>query len=79
MASKRKITTRTPQFGQSRSKSFNTTKRTFKLNMQSKRFYVPAIDQWVKVTLTTSDMKTVDKIGLVAFLERNGRTLKSLL
>lgn len=79
MASKRNISTRTPQFGQTRSKAFNTTKRTFKLNMQSKRFYVPALEQWVRVTLSTSDLKTVDKIGLEAFLHRQGRTLKSLL
>ena len=79
MASKRNISTRKPLFGQTRSKAFNTTKRTFKLNMQSMRFYVPELGQWVRVTLSTSDLKTVDKIGLEAFLQRQGRTLKSLL
>lgn len=79
MPSKKRITNRTPQFGQARSKAFNTTKRTFKLNLQSKRFFVPSLGRFVKVTLTTSDLKTVDKIGLEAFLKRNGRTLESIL
>ena len=79
MSSKRKVTNVTPQFGQSRSKAFNTVKRKFMPNIQTKRIFVPEVDQWVKVRVTAKEIKTIDKIGLPAFLKRQGKTLKSLL
>lgn len=79
MASKRNISQVTPQFGQSRSKAFNTTKRTFKPNIQTKRIFVPELGQTVRVRLTAKEIKTVDKVGLVAFLKRQGKTIKSIL
>jgi large subunit ribosomal protein L28 len=79
MSSKRKITNVTPQFGQSRSKAFNTVKRKFKPNIQTKRIYVPELDQFVKVRVTAKEIKTIDKIGLATFLKRQGKSLKSLL
>ena len=79
MASKRKITQTTPQFGQSRSKAFNTVKRTFKPNLQNKRIFVPELDRFVKVRITAKELKTIDKIGLREFMERQGKTLESLL
>jgi large subunit ribosomal protein L28 len=79
MPGKKRVTTRKPQFGQSRSKSFNTSKRQFKLNLQTKRYYVPELQQWIKVRLTTSDMKTVDKIGIVAYLKAHGYNPKHFL
>jgi large subunit ribosomal protein L28 len=79
MPSKIRVTNRTPQFGQARSKAFNTTKRLFKLNMQTKRYFVPEIGRTVRVKVTTSDMKTIDKIGIVAYLKKNGFSLNQLL
>jgi large subunit ribosomal protein L28 len=73
------VTNRTPQFGQSRSKAFNTTKRLFKLNMQTKRFFIPELNRTVKVRVTTSDMKTIDKIGIIAYLKKNGFSLNQLI
>jgi len=79
MPSKKRITAKKPMFGQSRSKAFNTVKRKFKLNMQTKRIYVPDLDRMVKVRVTAQELKTIDKIGLRAFLKRQGRTVESLL
>lgn len=79
MANKRKITRVKPQFGQSRSKAFNTVKRKFKPNLQSKRIYVPSLDRHVRVYVTAKEIKTIDKIGLEAFLKRQGRSIESLL
>lgn len=79
MPSKNRVTTRTPQFGQSRSKAFNTTKRLFKLNMQTKRFFIPELNRTVKVRVTTSDIKTIDKIGIIAYLKKNGFSLNQLI
>jgi len=79
MPSKRRITNKKPMFGQTRSKAFNTTKRQFKLNIQSKRIYVPELDRKVRVHVTAQELKTIDKIGLVEFLKRQGRSINSLL
>jgi len=79
MPSKRRITAKKPMFGHSRSKAFNTTKRQFKLNIQSKRIYVPELDRHVRVKVTAQELKTIDKIGLMAFLKRQGISIKSLL
>jgi len=79
MSSKRKITGVKPQFGQSRSKAFNTVKRKFKPNIQNKRIYVPELEQFVRVQVTAKEIKTIDKIGLAEFCKRRGISLKSLL
>jgi len=78
MPGKQKITTRKPQFGQSRSKAFNTVKRKFKLNMQTKRIWVPEENKFVRIKVTAKELKTIDKIGLMAWLKRNNMTLKQI-
>ncbi len=79
MASKRKITTQKPMFGNLRSHSLKATRHKRALNMQSKRIYVPEVAQFVRVQVTTSDLRTIDKIGLPEFLKRQGRSIKELL
>ena len=79
MASKRKISNVTPQFGQSRSKAYNTVKRKFAPNMQTKRIFVPELEKFVKVRVTAKEIKTIDKIGLREFLKRQGKALESIL
>ena len=78
MASKRKISAVTPQFGNNRSHSLKATRRQFNPNYQSKRLWVPEIKQFVKVTVTASELRTIDKIGLHAFLKKRGMTVKDL-
>lgn len=79
MASRRKITQTKPMFGQSRSKAFNTVKRKFKPNLQWKRIWVPEVERFVRVRVTTRELKTIDKIGLPEFCRRNGIKFESLL
>lgn len=79
MSSKRKITQVTPQFGQSRSKAYNTVKREFKPNIQTKRIFLPEKGIFVRVRLTTKELKTVDRIGLDAFMKRQGKSVEYLL
>jgi large subunit ribosomal protein L28 len=79
MAGKTKITGVKPQFGNARSFSMRATRRKFNPNIQNKRIYVPEINDFVQVRITVSELKTIDKIGLQAFLDRRGVTLKSLI
>jgi large subunit ribosomal protein L28 len=75
---RRKVTTAKPMFGNHRSFSMHSTRRKFNPNMQNKRFFVPELDKWVRLRVSTSEMKTIDKIGLRAFLKRRGFRLESL-
>ena len=78
MASKRKISTVKPQFGNNRSHSLKATRRQFKPNYQSKRLWVPELDKFVRVKVTAGELRTIDKIGLRSFLKRQGLTLKDI-
>lgn len=79
MTSRTRVTHRKPQFGQKRSHALNTSKRLFKLNMQTKRYFIPELERWVKLRLTANDMKTVDKIGITVYLKERGFSAKSLV
>lgn len=79
MPGRHKITDRKPLFGRQRSHAFNTSNRKFKLNMQNKRFFVPELGRSVRVQVTAQEMKTIDKIGLLAFLKRRGIKVERLL
>lgn len=79
MAGKTKISAAKPQFGNQRSFSMRATRRKFLPNMQNKRIFVPEIGQYVQVKISVAELKTIDKIGLMAFLKRRGLSIKSLL
>ena len=40
------------------------TKRRFTPNLMKKRFYLPEEKRWITLTLSTSAMRTIDKIGI---------------
>ncbi len=54
------------------SHSNSHTLRWQKVNVQRRRLWVPELKRHVSLKLTTSDLKTIDKIGLLAFAKRHG-------
>lgn len=48
------------------------TKRWQHINVQSRRLWVPELGKFVRLNVTTRDMRTIDKIGLVAYAKRHG-------
>lgn len=68
-----------PMYGNNKSFSQKRTKRKFKPNMQNKRIFVPELGRIVRVRVSTSELKTIDKIGLKAFLDRRGLTLNQVV
>jgi large subunit ribosomal protein L28 len=48
------------------------TLRWQKVNVQRRSLWVPELGRQVSVQLTTSELRTVDKIGLLAFAKRHG-------
>ena len=63
------VTGKTPMSGNNVSKAINKTKRRFNANIISKRFYIPEEDRWVKLKVSTSVLKTINKKGISAVLK----------
>lgn len=63
------ITGKKVQFGNNVSKAINKTKRRFNANIISKRFYIPEEDRWVKLKVSTSVLKTINKKGISSVLK----------
>jgi large subunit ribosomal protein L28 len=45
------------------------------LNIQTRRVWVPEAGRFVTLNLTTRDIRTIDKIGVVAYAKRHGVSL----
>lgn len=56
--------------GNSVSHSNRKTKRTFQPNLQTKRFYNEEEKKWVVLKVSTSGIRTINKIGLAEALKR---------
>ena len=48
------------------------TKRWQNVNIQNRRVWVPEFGRFVTLKLTTRDIRTIDKIGVVAYAKRHG-------
>jgi large subunit ribosomal protein L28 len=69
------LTGKRPVAGNNVSHSNMRTKRRFEPNLQKKRYYIPELDKWVKLRISTSAMRNINKIGLFEYLkdlERKG-------
>lgn len=45
------------------------TIRRFEANLQKKRFYIPEVDKWVTLKVSTAALRTIDKLGLYEYLK----------
>lgn len=50
------------------SHSHKKTKRRFYPNLQLKSFYIPEIDKTIKVKISTSALRTINKKGIYQYL-----------
>ena len=69
------LTGKRPISGNNVSHSNRKPKRRFLPNLQKKRYYVPETDQWVTLRVSTSAMRTINKLGIYDYLmklERKG-------
>lgn len=62
------VTGKAPMVGHHVSHANNKTKRRFMPNLQYRRFWVESENRWVRLRLTTTGLRTVDKIGIDAVL-----------
>ena len=64
------LTGKRPIAGNNVSHSNRKTKRRFVPNVFKKRFYIPEEDKWVTLKVSTSALKTINKIGISAALKQ---------
>ncbi len=69
------VTGATPGFGHRISHSHQRTKRRFGVNVQQRRYWVPSLRRYVRLTVSARGIKTIDARGIdvvVAELLRKG-------
>lgn len=74
-----KITGKRPLTGNNVSHAHNRTKRRQYPNLQSKRIYVPELDKFVRVKLSTRALKSITSQGLMPYLRKQGLSLKDIV
>ncbi len=62
------LTGKRPISGNNVSHSKRRTKRRFLPNLQSKRYYIPELDKWVTLKLSTAAMRNINKLGVYDYL-----------
>lgn len=63
------LTGKKAMVGNNVSFSLNRTKRKFNANLMKKRFYLPEEDKWITLKVSTSALKTINKIGITAAIK----------
>jgi large subunit ribosomal protein L28 len=72
------ITGKRVQTGNNVSHANNKTKRKFKPNLHTKRFYIPEEDKWITLKVSTTALRTINKNGITQVLKKaraNGNVL----
>ena len=63
------LTGKRAMVGNNVSHALNRTKRKFNANLITKRFYIPEEDKWLKLKVSTSALKNINKKGISAVLK----------
>lgn len=61
------------------SHAHNRTKKVQQPNIQTKRFWLPEEKTWVRLKVSTRAIRSITRMGLKAFVAKNGLELKNLI
>jgi len=78
MSKRSAITGKGPNYGNNVPFSKKKTRRRWDVNLHDKRVWVPELNRFVKLRLSTRDMRSIDLHGLLLYLRSNGMTLKDI-
>ena len=67
------LTGKRPISGNHVSHSNRKTKRRFLPNLIKKRFFIPETGEWVTLKISTSALRTINKLGIYEFLKEQER------
>tara|TARA_B100001059_G_C17480615_1_gene401495 strand:+ start:254 stop:493 length:240 start_codon:yes stop_codon:yes gene_type:complete len=63
------LTGKKAMVGNNVSHALNRTKRKFKANLMTKRFYIPEEDKWMTLKVSASALKNINKKGISAVIK----------
>lgn len=63
------LTGKRPITGNHVSHSHHKTKRRFVPNIQKKRYYIPELDRWITLKVSTKAMRNINKLGIYEYLK----------
>lgn len=72
------ISGKKPMAGNNVSHAHNKTRRWQRPNIQVKRLYVPELNRYVRLKVSTRALRTISKIGLMPYLRKEGLQLKDV-
>ncbi len=78
MSKRSAITGKGPNYGNNVPFSKKKTRRRWDVNLHDKRVWVPELNRFVKMRVTTRDLRSIDSQGLASYLRKNGLTLKDI-
>ena len=64
------LTGKRPISGNNVSFSNRKTKRRFVPNLQKKRFFIPETGEWVSLKVSTSAIRSINRLGVYAYLKK---------
>ena len=64
------ITGKKTSFGNKVSNSNRKTKRTFKVNLRKKKFYIPSQDLTITLKVSTKGLRIIEKLGIEKALDK---------
>ena len=70
------ITGKRTRVGNHVSHANNKVKRKFYPNLHKKRFYIPSEDQWITLKVSSTALRTINKLGIETVLRRKNRIKK---
>ena len=78
MSKRSTITGKGPNYGNNVPFSKKKTRRRWDVNLHDKRVWVPELNRFVKLRVSTRDLRSIDLHGLLPYLRSNGLTLKDI-
>lgn len=75
MSRKCQITGKRPLRARNVSHAHVVTNRWQKPNVHRKRIYVPELDRWVRLKVSTRALRSINKMGLEKYLRKHGLSL----
>ena len=63
------LTGKKAMVGNNVSHALNRTKRKFKANLMTKRFYIPEEDKWITLKISASALKNINRKGISAVIK----------
>ncbi len=72
------LTGKKPMVAMNVSHAHNRTKRRQLPNLQIKRLFVPELNRYIRVRLSTRALRTVNKKGLMPYLHDRGLSIRDI-